>query len=106
MPVAGKQSRCAKDKHERASTAFRKHAMKNPSPEHSGSEYHTSGNDTDVSIRVIGCSNERESNNKVEASMEALQHLYAVFLPPQLCPQAKTREKCCKVTNRPHIYTR
>jgi hypothetical protein len=105
MPRAHKRSRNAKQKRERASTAFGKHAMLEPSPEHSGSKYHASDSDLDASIRVIGCSDERESDDKVEASAEALQHLYTVFLPPHLCLEAKTGEKHCKVTNRPPKYT-
>jgi hypothetical protein len=104
MPCACKWSRNAQQKCERASTAFGKHMRSEPSQEHSGSEYHASNSDSDASIRVVGCSNEREIDDEVEASAEALQHLYAVFLPPHLCLKAKMGEKRCKVTNRPPRY--
>ena len=44
----------------------------------------------------VDSSDDRESDDKVEtveASVEALQRLYLVFLPPHLCLEAKTQDK-------------
>ncbi len=62
-----------------------------PSPK--GSDIYVLDNKSDVSIIYIDSSNDGECNDKVEtveASMEALQHLCLVFLPPYLCLEAKT----------------
>jgi len=64
---------------------------------------------SDVSTIYIDSSDDGECNDKVEtveASVEALQHLYSVFLPPHLCLEAKMRDKHHKITNRLPIYTR
>jgi len=50
---------------------------------------------------------EEESNNneEVEASVEALQCLYAVFLPSHLCLEARSPEKLWKIKKRRLVYT-
>jgi len=78
-----------------------------PSPE--GSNIYVLDNKSDVSTIYIDSSNDREHNDKVEtveASVEALQHLYSVFLPSHLHLEAKMQDKHCKITNRLPMYTR
>jgi hypothetical protein len=46
-----------------------------------------------------------ESEEEVEASVEALQSFYSAILPPHLSRETKTRVKRRKIANRPLVYT-
>ena len=77
-----------------------------PSPK--GSDIYVLDSESEASAIYINSSNNKESDNKVETiegSVEALQRLYSVFLPPHLRLEAKTRDKCGKISRRPLINT-
>jgi hypothetical protein len=79
-----------------------------PSPNSEGSDIYILNNKSDSSVICVNSSDDRESDDEVEtveASVEALQHLYLVFLPPHLCLEAKMRDKHRKLTSRPPVYT-
>jgi hypothetical protein len=79
-----------------------------PSPDSEGSDIYILDNKSDSSVIYVDSSDDRESDDKVEtveASVEALQCLYSVFLPPHLRLEAKTQDKCRKLTSRPPVYT-
>ena len=53
-------------------------------------------------------SNDDTSDEEVEDSVEAVQHLYSVFNPSEMhleCLKENTGEKHCKATNRQPVYT-
>jgi hypothetical protein len=58
-----------------------------------GSDIYVLNDESDPSVIYVNSSENPESDDEVgtvEASMEALQRLYLVFLPPNLCLEAKT----------------
>jgi hypothetical protein len=93
MPLTSKKSRVAKDLCQNAPTAFSKPTRWTSKTE--GSEYSVSNNGTDVE-------SSDESGTHV---VEALQHVYSVFLPPHLHVEEKGQEKHCKINNRKSVYT-
>ncbi len=108
MPCRSKRSRTAQQQcentHAQAFGALPVHA---PSPE--GSDIYVLDSESEASTIYVNSSDDKESDNEVEtveASMEALQCLYSVFLPPHLRLEAKTRDKHGKITRRPPINTR
>jgi len=107
MPHRSKHSRTAQQQHQSTCAgAFGTLPMSAPSPE--GSDIYVLDDKSDASTIYIDSSNDSERNDEVEmveASVEALQHLYSVFLPPHLCLEANTRDKRCKIANRPPMYT-
>jgi len=53
-------------------------------------------------------SNDNTSDKEVEDSVEAVQRLYSVFNPPEMCLECLEEnmgEKHCKATNRQPVYT-
>jgi len=100
MPLKSKCSRSAKQKWQNAHAGFTKHVSSPSSPE--GSIYCVSDNSSDTFMI-----SEEESNNneEVEASVEALQRLYAVFLPSHLRLEARSPEKLWKIKKRRLVYT-
>jgi hypothetical protein len=90
MPRPSKKSKTAKLKRQSARTAFGKHSRRAPSPE--SSDYCVSDNRSDDSIMCLGStinrqeidSESKEEGQDVEASVEGVQLLYSVFLPPHL----------------------
>ena len=106
MPLRNKWSRNAKQKHHGACTSFARHATGPQSEESSGSEYCITNDGSDASEIDVGSSNDWEGDKEVATSMEALQHLYAIFLSPYLCLKAvtKTWEKCHKILTWMAMY--
>jgi hypothetical protein len=82
-----------------APAAITEHTISIPSPE--DSDYRDLDSSSDTSIRRA----EEIDNNEEQASVEALQRLYTVFLPPHLHLEAQSREKCQKIKNWRHVYT-
>jgi hypothetical protein len=108
MPRKGKQSQTAKKKCEGVHAAFRKDAAQITSPD--SLEYHVLDDDSDPAIIYVDSNDldDATSEEEVEASVEAVQHLYSVFRPPHLCPECleeNTGEKCCRTTDRLPVYT-
>jgi len=109
MPRKGKRSQNAKKKREGARAAFGKGAARVTSPE--GSDYHVSDDDFDDTVIYVDSSDDTShttSDEEVENSVEAVQRLYSVFVPPELRPERleeHTREKRLKATNRQPVYT-
>jgi hypothetical protein len=100
MPRQNKRSRSAKSRWQNAApAAITEHTISIPSPE--DSDYRDLDSSSDTSIRRA----EEIDNNEVQASVEALQNLYTVFLPPRLRLEAQSREKCRKIKNWRHVYT-
>jgi hypothetical protein len=86
--------------------AFGTLPMSMPSPE--GSDIYVLDNKLEASTIYINSSDDSKHNNEVEmveASVEALQHLYSVFLPPHLHLEANMQDKHCKIANRLPMYT-
>ena len=108
MPCRSKHSRTAQQQHENMhAQAFEALPMHAPSPE--SSDIYVLDSESEASTIYVDSSDDKESDNEVEtveASMEALQCLYSVFLPPHLRLEAKTRDKHGKITRRPPINTR
>jgi hypothetical protein len=70
--------------------------MHMPSPDLEGSDIYILDNKSDSLAIYVDSSDDRESDDEVEtveASVEALQCLYSVFLPPHLRLEAKTQDK-------------
>ncbi len=106
MPQKCKQLRTAKKKHEGANAAFEMDAAWIISPE--SSDYHVLDDNSDVAVINVDSNDDSMSEEEVETSVDAVQCLYSVFLPPQLCLECiedNTQEKRCKVTNRWPVYT-
>jgi hypothetical protein len=106
MPRNGKRSQTAKKKCEGAHAAFGKDAAQITSPD--TLEYHVLDDDSDAAVIYVDSTDDATSEEEVEASVEAVQHLYSVFIPSQLCLEhleENTQEKCCKTTNRLPVYT-
>ena len=80
-----------------------------------GSEYVVSDNDSNGSAMDVesGSKSDTEGENRVKASVEALQRLYSTVLPPYLClewqppspPGKNDKKKCQKTNNRKAVYT-
>jgi len=85
---------------------FARHATSLQSEECSGSEYCITNDSSDASEIDVGSSNNQEGDEEVATSMEALQCLYAVFLPPHLHLEAvaKTHEKRHKILIQMAVY--
>jgi len=72
-------------------------------------KYHVLDNDSDAAVIYVD-SNDLDdvtSEEEVKASIEAVQCLYSVFRPPQLCPEhleENTQEKHHRTTNRLPVY--
>jgi hypothetical protein len=108
MPQGKKQSKTTKLKRQGAHTTFVKHSRRAPSLE--SSEYCVSDNHSSESIVCLGRAInveeiDNESEEEVEAAVEALQSFYSGFLPPHLHQETKTRAECHKIANRPVFYT-
>ena len=92
MPCKSKRSKTAQQQrqnmHARAFGALPTRAR---SPD--GSDIYVLNDESDPSVIYVDSSEDPESDDEVgtvEASVEALQHLYSVFLPPNLRLEAKT----------------
>ena len=83
MPRKGKRSQTAKKKCEGVHTAFGKDAARITSPE--SSDYNVLDDDSDVAVINVDSDDDETSEEEVETSVDAVQRLYSVFLPPQLC---------------------
>ncbi len=108
MPRKGKRLQTAKKKCEGVHAAFGKDAARITSPD--TLEYHVLDDNSDAAVIYVDSndSDDVTSEEEVEASVEAVQHLYSVFRPPQLCLECleeNTQEKCCRTTNRLPVYT-
>jgi hypothetical protein len=107
MPRRAKRSRTAQQ--QRQSTragAFGTLSTRAPSP--NGSDIDVLDDKSDASTIYIDSSDDGERDDEVEtveASVEALQRLYSVFLPPHLRLEANTRDKRRKIPNRLPMYT-
>ena len=98
MPLASKRSRAAKNARRNAHTVFATPAPHTPSPD--GSEYLGSNNS------VIDPESGDESNTQaVKSSVEAIQQLYSVFLPPQLRLEVKGQGERGRKANRKAVYS-
>jgi hypothetical protein len=108
MPRRSKRSRTAQQQRQSThASAFGTLPTSAPGPE--DSDVYVLDDKSDASTIYIDSSDDRECEDEVEtveASVEALQRLYSVFLPPHLRLEAKTRDKRHKVTNRLPMYTR
>ncbi len=100
MPLGSKQSRTAKQRRHGAHKLFTRHATSPQGEESSGSEYCITNDSSDASEIDVEHNNDIEGDEEAATSVEALQHLYAVFLPPHLHLKAvaKTREKRRKIS--------
>jgi len=102
MPLRSKKSRAAKHTCQNARAAFAAPALRTASPE--GSEYV----DSDDSV-IVESNDELDKHmkggNGVKSSVEAIQQLYSVFLPPHLRLEDKGREKCQRTENRKAVYS-
>ena len=109
MPCKSKRSRTAQQQRQNMQArAFGALPTRAPSPDSEGSDIYILDNKSDSSAIYVDSSDDRESDDEVEtveASVEALQRLYSVFLPPHLRLEAKTRDKRRKLTSRPPVYT-
>ena len=106
MPQKGKQSQTAKTKHKGVHAAFGMDAAQITSLE--SSDYHVLDDDSDVAVINVDSNDDSTSEEEVETSVDAVQRLYSVFLPPQSRLERledNTREKRRKVTNRRPVYT-
>jgi len=105
MPLGSKKSRAAKHTRRNARAAFATPAPHIASPE--GSEYIGSDSGSGDSVIDVESGDEQaiQGGNPVESSVEAIQRLYSVFLPPHLRLEEKGREKRQKVTNRKLVYS-
>ena len=58
---------------------------------------------------MIGLESDNElgipGGNGVKSSVEDLQQLYSVFLPPHLCLEEKGQEKRQRMVNRKAVYS-
>jgi hypothetical protein len=108
MPRKSKRSRTAQQQRENThARAFGALPARAPSPK--GSDIYVLDGESEASTIYVDSSDDRESDDEVgtvEASVEALQCLYSVFLPPHLRLEAKTREKRGKTTRRLPLYTK
>jgi hypothetical protein len=93
MPLTSKKLRVAKCLCQNTPTAFSRPTLQMPKTE--GSEYSVSDNGTDV----------ESSDESGTHGVEALQHIYSVFLPPHLCLEEKGQEKHRKINNRKAVYS-
>ncbi len=109
MPCKGKWSQTTKKKHKGACTAFGKGAAQVISPERL--DYHVSDDDSNDAIIYMDSSDDTShttSDKEVENSVEVVQRLYSVFVPPELCLECLEEhmwEKHLKATNRQPVYT-
>ena len=106
MPRKGKRSQTAKKKREGAHAAFGTDAARITSPE--SSDYNVLDDDSDVAVINVDSDDDETSEEEVETSVDAVQRLYSVFLPPQLRLERledNAREKRRKVANRRPVYT-
>lgn len=103
MPVGSWRSRAAKQRRCHRCAGFIK-GVRTPSPD--GSMYHVSDSNTDTSTEDTDSSNGRGRDDQGAASIEGLQRLYSVFLPPHLQLNEYSREKRQKMSRRPAVYTR
>ena len=108
MPRKSKRSKTAQQQRQNThARAFGALPTRAQSPD--GSDIYVLNDESDPSVIYVDSSEDPESDDEVgtvEASVEALQHLYSVFLPPNLHLEAKTRGKRGEVTSRPPVYTR
>ena len=81
MPRKGKRSQTAKTKRKGAHAAFGTDAAQITSPE--SSDYHVLDDDSDVAVINVDSNDNSMSEEEVETSVDAVQRLYSVFLPPQ-----------------------
>src|SRR5713101_7336167 len=103
MPLKSRRSRVAKQKRCQGLTGFETRASA-PSPDNS--VYCLSDSNTgDASTIATDSSNGRGRNNQAAASVEGLQRLYSVFLPPHLQLNEDSREKRQKTSKRSAVYT-
>jgi len=106
MPHKGKQSQTAKKKCEGARAAFVKDTTRITDLEIP--DYHVLDDDSDKAVIYVDSSSDTMSKEDVETAVEAVQHLYSVFDPPQShleCLEEGTCSKRCKTTNRHPVYT-
>ena len=103
MPLRSKKSRAAKHARRNACTTFVAPAPRTPSPE--GSEYV----DSDDSVIDVESDDEldkrMQGGNGVKLSVEVIQQLYSVFLPPHLHLEEKRQEKHQRTENRKAVYS-
>jgi hypothetical protein len=127
MPLGSKRSRNTKERCQNVPVTFGKQAQRMrsglatsvhpnapatsaedlprmPSPE--GSDYHVSHNSSDALVISVDNSGESEEESDIEMSVELLQHLYSVFLPPHLRLKEKAQEEFRRTKNRKAVYTR
>jgi len=106
MPLQSKRSRSAKHKWQNAHAGFTKGVSSPPSPKGSvTSVYCVSDDSSDTSMISEEGSDDGEQGYGVGASVEALQHLYAMFLPPHLRLEAHPPEKLREITKQRVVYT-
>lgn len=103
MAVGSRRSRNAKMKRREGHVGFAKRAS-TPSPDRS--VYSLSDTNTDASTIDTDSSCDRGRGDQAAASIEGLQRLYSVFLPPHLQLSGTRREKRQKVSKRSAVYTR
>ncbi len=101
MPLGSKRSRAAKHTRQNARVAFAKPAPHTASPE--GSEY--LGSDDSVIDVESGDELDIREGSGVKSSVEAIQQLYSVFLPPQFRLEENGREKRQRTLNRKAVYS-
>jgi len=103
MPLRSKKSRAAKHTRRNACAAFAAPVPRTASPE--GSEYV----DSDNSVIDVESDDEldkrTQGGNGVNSSVEAIQQLYLVFLPPHLRLEEKGQEKRQRTENRKAVYS-
>ena len=103
MPLRSKKSRAAKHTRRNACVAFAAPAPHTASPE--GSEYVYSDDsaiDVESDDELDKCT---QGGNGVKSSVEVIQQLYLVFLPPHLRPEEKGQEKRQRTENRKAVYS-
>ena len=106
MPRKGKRSQTAKKKCEGVRAAFVKHAARITDLE--SPDYHVLDDDSDEAVIYVDSSSDTTSEEDVETSVEAVQHLYSMFEPPQSHPECLEEGTCSKrrkTTNRQPVYT-
>jgi hypothetical protein len=98
MPCKGKRSQTAKKKCKSARTAFGKDTTQIINLE--SLEYHVLDDDSNEAVIYVDSNDDTISEEEVETSVEVVQHLYSVFVPPHLCLECleeSMREKHRKI---------
>ena len=103
MPRGSKRSRSAKEKYSREQAVFVKHSRSLPSLVDSEDEVLNYITDTTTGSETCD-EDERSDNEASSGPIEAVQRLYAVFLPPHLRLEESTRHKRQKLANRSAVY--